>query len=151
MTTCDSRCSKTHAKPTQAHMSGREQVQPSQQNPSERVSNASTLASRSTFTKSVFALYLLYLDSSLSSRHISIHIYPSTLCPLRPYLLCLDFWSPDPLIPDPDLVNTYSSVVSLSYCTSVAATSAPAATKAKCQAESSWSCTSQLGAISSTI
>ena len=33
------------------------------------------------FVKSIFALYLLYLDSSLSSRHIGIHMYPSALRP----------------------------------------------------------------------
>ena len=53
-----------------------------QQNPSERASNASMLATCPIFVKSIFALYLLYLDSSLSSRHISIHMYPSALRPL---------------------------------------------------------------------
>ena len=33
------------------------------------------------FVKSIFTLYLLYLDSSLSSRHIGIHMYPSALRP----------------------------------------------------------------------
>ena len=117
VTTRNSHCLKTHTKPTQVHANGRKQVQSSQQNPSEQVSNASTLTTCPLFAKSVFSLYLLYLDSSLSSHHISIHMYPPTLRPLCPYLLCLDFWSPNPLVPDPDLVNTYSSVVSLLYYT----------------------------------
>ena len=60
-----------------------ERVQPPQQNPSERASNASTLATCPIFVKSTLALYLLYLDSSLSSRLIGIHMYPFALHPLR--------------------------------------------------------------------
>ena len=41
VTTRDSRCLKTHTKPTQTHAS---ECSAPQQNPSERVSNASTLA-----------------------------------------------------------------------------------------------------------
>ena len=44
VTTRDSCCPKTHAKPIQAHVSGHEQVQSPQQNPSERASNTSTHA-----------------------------------------------------------------------------------------------------------
>ena len=57
-----------------------------QQNPSERVSNASTLATCPIFVKSTFAL-LLHLGSSLSLRHIGIHMYPSALRPS-----CLTFY-----------------------------------------------------------
>ena len=117
MTTCDSHHPKTHTKPTQAHVNRCEWVQPSQQSPSVWASNASALATCFLFTKSVLSLYLLYLGSSLFSHHSGIHMYPSALCPSHLYYLHLDFWSPDPLIPDPGLVNTYSSIVSLSYCT----------------------------------
>ena len=54
-----------------------------QQNPSEQASNASMLATFPIFANYIFALYLLYLDSSLSSCHIGIHMYPSALRPLR--------------------------------------------------------------------
>ena len=52
-----------------------------QQNPSEWASDASTLATSPIFVKSIFALHLLYLDSSLSLHHIGILMYPSTLRP----------------------------------------------------------------------
>ena len=83
VTTRDSCRPKTHAKPTQVHASTRERVQPPQQNPSERASNASTLATCLIFVKSTLALYLLYLDRSLSSRLSGIHMYPSALRPSR--------------------------------------------------------------------
>ena len=83
MTTRDLHRPKTHTKPTQTHASGREQVQPPQQNPSERASNASTLVTCPIFVKSTLTLYLLYLDSSLSSHLIGIHMYPSALHPSR--------------------------------------------------------------------
>ena len=51
-----------------------------QQNPSERASNASMLATCPMFVKSIFALYLLYLDSSLSSRHMAF------ICTRLPYV-----------------------------------------------------------------
>ena len=76
MTTRDSRRPKTHAKPTQTHASGRERVQ----RPSTEPQRARSLLVP-IFVKSIFALYLLYLDSSLSSRHIGIHMYPSALRP----------------------------------------------------------------------
>ena len=117
VTTRDSHCPKMHATTTQLYANECERAQPSPQHPSEWVSNVSMLATCSFFTKSVFALYLLYLDSSLSLCQLSIHMYLSTLRPSCFYLLHLDFWSLDPLVPNPDLVNTYSSIVSLSYCT----------------------------------
>ena len=76
----------------------------------------STPATSFLFTKSTSSLYLLYLDIPLFLHHFSICMYLSTLCPLHLYYLCLDFWSLDPLIPNPTLLNTYSSVVLLSYC-----------------------------------
>ena len=41
------------------------------------------LATCPIFVKSIFTLYLLYLDSSLSLRHIGIHMYLSALRPSR--------------------------------------------------------------------
>ena len=55
VTTRDSRRPKTHAKPTQVHASRHERVQPPQQNPGERASNASTLATCPIFVKSTLA------------------------------------------------------------------------------------------------
>ena len=77
VTTHDSRRPKTHAKPTQTHASGHERVQ----RPSTEPQRARSLLVP-IFVKSTFAL-LLYLDSSLSSHHIGIHMYPSTLRPSR--------------------------------------------------------------------
>ena len=87
VTTRDSHRPKTHAKPTQEHASRCKRVQSPHQNPSEQASNASTLATCSIFVKSTLALYLLYLDSSLSSHLIGIHMYPSALRPS-----CLTFY-----------------------------------------------------------
>ena len=68
---------------TGRHERTRASTVPPQQSPSERASNASTLTTCLTFVKSTLALYLLYLDSSLSSRLIGIHMYPSALRPSR--------------------------------------------------------------------
>ena len=87
VTTRDSRRLKTHAKPTQVHASGRERVQPPNGTPaSEQATQARSLLVLF-FVKSTLALYLLYLDRSLSSRLIGIHMYPSTLRPS-----CLTFY-----------------------------------------------------------
>ena len=80
VTTRDSRRPKTHAKPTQVHASGHERVQPPNGTPvSERATRARSLLVL--FLLSPFSPYLLYLDSSLSSRLIGIHMYPSALRP----------------------------------------------------------------------
>ena len=74
------------------------------------------LATSFLFTKSISSLHLLYLDTPLFLLHFSIHMYLSALHPSHLYYLHLDFWSLDPLVPDPVFVNTYSSIVSFSYC-----------------------------------
>ena len=82
VTTRNSRRPKMHTKPTQRHTSGRERVQRPSTEPqraSEQREHARYLSLF--FVKSIFALYLLYLDSSLSLRHIGIHMYPSALRP----------------------------------------------------------------------
>ena len=117
VTTRDSCRPKTHAKPTQVHASGRERVQPPQQNPSERASNASTLAT-CLILLSPFSSYLLYLDSSLSSRLIGIHMYPSALRPSR-LTFTIRLLIPGSTRPRSRL-SKYLSAVSPLYCTRLA-------------------------------
>ena len=59
MTTLDSCRPKMHTKPIQAHVSGCEQVQSPQQDPSKQASNASTLTTCLIFAKSIFRLVLI--------------------------------------------------------------------------------------------
>ena len=87
LTTCHNRDnsrlapSENTRKPNNRHT----RADASERSPPNRTpaSNASTLATCPIFVKSTFALYLLYLDSSLSSRLIGIHMYPSALRPSR--------------------------------------------------------------------
>ena len=82
VTTRDSCCPKTHANPSTGtrERTRASTVPPNRTPASERATRARSLLVLF-FVKSTLALYLLYLDSSLSSCLIGIHMYPSALRP----------------------------------------------------------------------